>query len=120
VRGRTFLQREKEEAEDYRYFPDPDLPPVAVDAAWRERVRASLPELPAARIRRYVKEEGLSGADAWLLVEHRGVSAVYEAAADEAVRIGLPRATAAKRCADMLVQSGLKRVNERAGAGAGG
>lgn len=120
VRGRTFLQREKEEAEDYRYFPDPDLPPVVVDAAWRERVRASLPELPAARIRRYVKEEGLSVADAWLLVEHREVSAFYEAAADEAVRLGLPRPTAAKRCADLLVQSGLKRVNERAGAGAGG
>jgi Asp-tRNA(Asn)/Glu-tRNA(Gln) amidotransferase B subunit len=56
----TFLQREKEEADDYRYFPDPDLVPVVVDDAWLERVRAQLPELPLARERRYIEKLGLN------------------------------------------------------------
>src|SRR5690606_16517046 len=53
VRSITVLQREKEEAHDYRYFPDPDLLPVEIDAAWRERIAAEVPELPAQRRQRY-------------------------------------------------------------------
>src|SRR6188474_2179524 len=54
--GRTFSMRSKEEAHDYRYFPEPDLPPVMVSAAWTEEVRKSLPELPAEKRRRFVAE----------------------------------------------------------------
>jgi aspartyl-tRNA(Asn)/glutamyl-tRNA(Gln) amidotransferase subunit B len=66
--GRTVSMRSKEEAHDYRYFPEPDLPPLIVDAARVEAIRAALPELPDAREARYVAEFGLPKADAATLV----------------------------------------------------
>src|SRR4029079_7774854 len=66
-RGVTNIQRRKEEASDYRYFPDPDLVPVQVDAAWKERVRAGLGELPAAQLQRLQSQYGLSAYDAEVL-----------------------------------------------------
>ena len=65
----TKPQREKESLADYRYFPEPDLVPVEVDAAWLERVRASVGELPAARRIRFESQYGLSAYDANVLVE---------------------------------------------------
>ena len=62
--SRTITMRSKEEAHDYRYFPEPDLPPVDVDAARVERSPAALPELPAARRDRFIAEFGLSAYDA--------------------------------------------------------
>jgi aspartyl-tRNA(Asn)/glutamyl-tRNA(Gln) amidotransferase subunit B len=76
----TFSQRSKEEAEDYRYFPEPDLPPLEVDDAWVEEVRATLPELPQAKAARYQREFGLSAYDAGVLSEERPVAAWFEAA----------------------------------------
>jgi aspartyl-tRNA(Asn)/glutamyl-tRNA(Gln) amidotransferase subunit B len=67
--GETASMRSKEEAHDYRYFPEPDLPPLVVEAAWIERVRASLPELPDARKARLVAAHGLSDYDADVLVQ---------------------------------------------------
>ncbi|MHC5542837.1 Asp-tRNA(Asn)/Glu-tRNA(Gln) amidotransferase subunit GatB, partial [Singulisphaera rosea] len=67
--GETKVQREKETAADYRYFPEPDLVPVVVDEAWIARVRESIGELPADRRRRFEAEYGLSGYDANVLVE---------------------------------------------------
>ena len=67
----TVLQREKEDAHDYRYFPDPDLVPVVVDDAWLARVQAEVPELPLARRARYVGVYGLEEKDAASLVEDR-------------------------------------------------
>ena len=67
-RGETRSMRSKEEAHDYRYFPEPDLPPVIVDPALVERIREELPELPRARAARYQRELGLSAYDAGLLV----------------------------------------------------
>ncbi len=64
VRGVTVVQRRKEEASDYRYFPEPDLVPVAVDQAWLDRVRAGLGELPAAQRQRLQEQYGLSAYDA--------------------------------------------------------
>jgi aspartyl-tRNA(Asn)/glutamyl-tRNA(Gln) amidotransferase subunit B len=64
---RTIPQRSKEEANDYRYFPEPDLPPLRPLAEWVEEIRATLPELPAARRERYVTELGLSPYDAGVL-----------------------------------------------------
>ena len=64
TRAETIAMRSKEEAHDYRYFPEPDLPPLVIAAAWRDEIRAALPELPAARVRRFVEAYGLSDYDA--------------------------------------------------------
>lgn len=66
-RGITVSQRSKESAQDYRYFPEPDLVPLAVDEAWEQRIKESLPELPRARKRRFEEQYGLSPFDAGLL-----------------------------------------------------
>jgi aspartyl-tRNA(Asn)/glutamyl-tRNA(Gln) amidotransferase subunit B len=79
-RGRTFHQRLKEESEDYRYFPDPDLPPLRVDPDWLRAIRAALPELPADRRRRYVDTLGLSSTDAATLVATPSAATLFEAA----------------------------------------
>jgi aspartyl-tRNA(Asn)/glutamyl-tRNA(Gln) amidotransferase subunit B len=66
-KGRTISQRSKEEANDYRYFPEPDLPPLRPSEEWVAQLRAGLPELPAARRQRYEREMGLSPYDARVL-----------------------------------------------------
>jgi len=81
AQGRTFSMRSKEEAHDYRYFPDPDLPPVAVDEARRAAIAATLPELPEARRQRFESAYGLPAYDADLLTQTRGVADYFEAAA---------------------------------------
>ncbi|HET8540256.1 MAG TPA: Asp-tRNA(Asn)/Glu-tRNA(Gln) amidotransferase subunit GatB [Anaeromyxobacter sp.] len=79
-RGETRSMRSKEEAHDYRYFPEPDLPPVVVSGALLERVRRELPELPRARAARYRAELGLSAYDAGLLVADKGTADFFDAA----------------------------------------
>jgi aspartyl-tRNA(Asn)/glutamyl-tRNA(Gln) amidotransferase subunit B len=79
-RRETFSQRSKEEAEDYRYFPEPDLPPLAVESAWVEQVAATLPELPQAKAGRYQQTFGLSAYDARVLSEERPIAEWFEAA----------------------------------------
>ena len=118
-RGVTVLQREKEDAHDYRYFPDPDLPPVAISSAWRESVAARMPELPLARMRRYVDHHDLSAGDAERLVEERAVCVFYEAAVDAAVEAGLPRDRAGRMAANAVLQTGMRLANERSGERAG-
>ncbi len=76
----TFQQRGKEEAPDYRYFPEPDLPPLVLDRAWVEGVRSRLPELPDAKAERYEREYGLSAYDAGVLTAERAVAEYFEAA----------------------------------------
>jgi aspartyl-tRNA(Asn)/glutamyl-tRNA(Gln) amidotransferase subunit B len=78
-RGISAPMRSKEQAHDYRYFPEPDLPPVAVDEAWLDRARASLPELPEARYRRY-GELGLSAQDVSVLVSERAIGDYFDKA----------------------------------------
>jgi aspartyl-tRNA(Asn)/glutamyl-tRNA(Gln) amidotransferase subunit B len=75
--------RSKEEANDYRYFPDPDLLPVVLDAGFIEACRASLPELPDARKVRYVREYGVTEYDASVLVADREIADYFEAVAKE-------------------------------------
>jgi aspartyl-tRNA(Asn)/glutamyl-tRNA(Gln) amidotransferase subunit B len=84
--GMTVLQREKEEAHDYRYFPDPDLAPVAVEDAWLDEIRKSLPELPMARRARFQSEFGFSEKDAATLVDDRATADLFE----EALALGAP------------------------------
>lgn len=79
--ARTRVMRSKEEAEDYRYFPDPDLPPFRITASEVAEARRSLPELPAARRRRYVAELGLTPYDAGVLTASRDVADFFEATA---------------------------------------
>jgi len=78
--GHTVSMRSKEEAHDYRYFPEPDLPPLTVDAARVERIRAEMPELPEARRRRFVERYALPEYDAAQLTQSREVSDYFEAA----------------------------------------
>lgn len=78
ARGETISQRDKEEAHDYRYFPEPDLPPLHVDDAWIKSVQAMLPELPGAKKQRLMSDYDLSEYDARLLVEERSVAEWYE------------------------------------------
>ncbi len=82
-RGETASMRSKEEAHDYRYFPEPDLPPLVVSETWVAGVRASLPELPADKRRRFVAEYGLPDYDAGVLTLSRDVADYYEAVAKE-------------------------------------
>lgn len=83
VREEARPMRSKELSEDYRYFPEPDLEPLEVEAAWREALRERLPELPAARARRLIVEHGLPAYDADLLTASRAMADYYEAAAAE-------------------------------------
>ena len=78
-KGETRSMRGKESAHDYRYFPDPDLPPLVIAAEDIERVRAAMPELPAARRQRYIDNLGLPEYDATLLTADRTVSDYFEA-----------------------------------------
>lgn len=80
-RGVTVSQRSKEFAHDYRYFPEPDLPPLAFDQAWIEEIQAALPELPDARQARFVSDYGLSDYDAALLTVSRETSDYFETVA---------------------------------------
>ncbi len=77
-RGCTFPMRTKEEAHDYRYFPEPDLPPLKLDPAWVEELQRSLPELPHAKFERFISEYGLPGDDAFLLTATAGLADYFE------------------------------------------
>jgi aspartyl-tRNA(Asn)/glutamyl-tRNA(Gln) amidotransferase subunit B len=77
-RGETAVMRSKEEAHDYRYFPDPDLVPLKLDREWIESFRASVPELPAARMKRFVGEFGLPEYDAGVLTASKGIADYFE------------------------------------------
>ncbi len=81
ARGETRSLRSKEDAHDYRYFPDPDLLPLVLDAAWVEDLRAALPELPDAKRARFVTEYGLPAYDAGVLVAEQTTAAFFETVA---------------------------------------
>jgi aspartyl-tRNA(Asn)/glutamyl-tRNA(Gln) amidotransferase subunit B len=106
----TRVMRSKEEAHDYRYFPEPDLPPLIVSREFVEEVRWSMPELPEHRRNRFAEQYGLSFADASQLISERSLADYYEAAAEAS---GNPRATA------NWIRSELLRELEVAGVSAG-
>jgi aspartyl-tRNA(Asn)/glutamyl-tRNA(Gln) amidotransferase subunit B len=89
--GRTFPMRSKEEAHDYRYFPEPDLPPLNLSPAWIEEARRSLPDLPEAMVKRFMTVYGLGDDDALSLTSTPRLAAYFE----ECARVsGNPRASA--------------------------
>jgi aspartyl-tRNA(Asn)/glutamyl-tRNA(Gln) amidotransferase subunit B len=104
-RGLSQSMRSKEHAHDYRYFPEPDLPPLAVDQEWIERARASLPELPENRFRRYTGALGLSAQDAGVLTSEREIADYFDAA-------GKVCAAPAKKVANWIINEVLARVSD--------
>jgi aspartyl-tRNA(Asn)/glutamyl-tRNA(Gln) amidotransferase subunit B len=103
--GTTFLQREKEEANDYRYFPDPDLVPVEVDEAWLSELKSQIGELPGARRKRYVESLVLNIADAAVLAGDRATGDFYEAA--------IAGGGDAKRLGNLILSHGRRIANEK-------
>lgn len=102
----TFSQRSKEEAEDYRYFPEPDLPPLALDEAWIAAVKASLPELPDAKVQRYQSDYGLSAYDSRVLTEEQAVAEWFETA------VSTPTAPDPKTLANWIINNLFSLMNE--------
>jgi aspartyl-tRNA(Asn)/glutamyl-tRNA(Gln) amidotransferase subunit B len=105
--GRTESMRSKEEAHDYRYFPEPDLPPLVLDVAWIDEIRASLPELPAARVARFVADYGLSEYDADVLARLMPGAASYF---ERTVQAGAP-----PKAAGNWIQGELRRLLKERG-----
>ncbi|GAB5605196.1 Asp-tRNA(Asn)/Glu-tRNA(Gln) amidotransferase subunit GatB [Sideroxyarcus sp. TK5] len=79
--GETRVMRTKEDAHDYRYFPDPDLLPLEISEEWKQQVAATLPELPHTKQERYVRDLGLSAYDANVLTQSKGIAEYFEATA---------------------------------------
>jgi aspartyl-tRNA(Asn)/glutamyl-tRNA(Gln) amidotransferase subunit B len=135
-KGVTVVQREKEDAHDYRYFPDPDLPALVVEEAWAEEIGAGLPELPLARLVRWREEMGLGADEGAVLVEERADADLFDDAVDEVVspgsggadaaegegdgkkqkkrdRRGISRERAGKAVANIVLQQVARLANER-------
>jgi aspartyl-tRNA(Asn)/glutamyl-tRNA(Gln) amidotransferase subunit B len=106
VREATVLQREKEEAHDYRYFPDPDLVPVIVNQQWYDEIKTRLCELPLSMQARFVSDYGLSEYDASVLTGDKETAEYF----DSAVKAGGDP----KRICNLVTQTGLKIANEKA------
>ena len=104
-RGQTVFQREKEEAHDYRYFPDPDLVPVEVSPQWRQEVASTIGELPLARRHRYVSGYGLTAKEADALTQDAPTGDLLDAAAAGGAD--------ARRCVNLLLSRGAALANER-------
>jgi aspartyl-tRNA(Asn)/glutamyl-tRNA(Gln) amidotransferase subunit B len=116
VQGQTLSMRSKEEAHDYRYFADPDLPPLQVDAEWIERIRASLPEPLGERRERWKRELGLTDYDSRVLTGHPAIASFFEAAVDAACLAmpAKPRHVLGKKVANFVTTEVL-RVTETKG-----
>ncbi len=104
--GETRAMRSKEDAHDYRYFPDPDLLPLIIDREWVERTRDAMPELPTAKKQRFVADYGLSAYDATTLTASLDVADFYEATVTVAGK------TAAKPCANWVMVDLAARLNK--------
>ena len=103
--GEVRVMRTKEDAHDYRYFPDPDLLPLEIDADWIARVRSEMPELPAAMAQRFTDEYGLSGADASVLTASREQAAYFQECVQTA------GSALAKPCANWVMGELAARLN---------
>lgn len=104
--GETRAMRSKEDAHDYRYFPDPDLLPLLIDRDWIERTRAAMPELPTAKKQRFIADYGLSAYDATMLTASLEVADFYEAT------VAVAGKAAAKPCANWVMVDLAARLNK--------
>ncbi len=118
--GETRAMRTKEDAHDYRYFPDPDLPPLVIGADWVERVRSAMPELPEAMARRFELQYLLSASDALLMTQSIGMARFFESATAEVSRLnagkvgGNNESHAAKLVANWLMGEVSRQLNAEA------
>ncbi|MDE2427533.1 MAG: Asp-tRNA(Asn)/Glu-tRNA(Gln) amidotransferase subunit GatB, partial [Burkholderiales bacterium] len=96
-RKETRSMRSKEDSQDYRYFPDPDLPPLKISREWVEQVRATMPELPSAMRQRFIEQFGLPEYDATILTQSKGMATYFEAVVHAA------GASQAKPAANMMM-----------------
>jgi len=103
--GRTYSMRSKERAHDYRYFPEPDLLPLVVDAKWRTEIESKLPELPEALRKRLVEQYGIAEDDAYTLSATQGRAAQFEEAASKAKN--------PKRVANLILTELLGRLRSK-------
>jgi aspartyl-tRNA(Asn)/glutamyl-tRNA(Gln) amidotransferase subunit B len=106
--GETRAMRTKEDAHDYRYFPDPDLPPLVIAPEWVERVRGQMPELPGAMAQRFVERDGLPAYDAAMMTQSLATARYYEAARDACGQ--------AKLVANWVMGEISKRLNAQGGS----
>lgn len=104
-KGVSYSMRSKEEAQDYMYFPEPDLPPVIIDEKWVEDIRKTLPELPEARKNRYIQEYGLPSYDAGLITSSKVLSEFFEKACS--------KTTNAKAVSNWIMGDLLRILKER-------
>ena len=104
--GETRMMRSKEDAHDYRYFPDPDLPPLVIEPTWIERVKAAMPELPRVMAERFVRDDGIAAYDAAMMTQSLGFARFYEATK----AAGAP----AKLAANWLMGEVSRRLNAEA------
>jgi aspartyl-tRNA(Asn)/glutamyl-tRNA(Gln) amidotransferase subunit B len=111
-RNVTTVQRSKEEAMDYRYFPDPDLIEVQVSPAWIEQVRGTLPELPSQRKQRYMAEMGLNTYDAGALTSSKAVAEFFEQTIEILAQAGIDRKAAGKPTANWISGELTRLANE--------
>jgi len=111
--SKTLPQRSKEDAHDYRYFPEPDLPPVFVDDAWEARVRTRLVEAPTARLARWVSDFGMDVRGALALLEEPASCAYFDAVVDETMARGIDGNDAGAAAGKILLQVGSRLANER-------
>ena len=112
--GATVLQREKEDAHDYRYFPDPDIPVLELDPAWVDALKRAIPDLPDRRYRRFTEDFGLSPKEAAALIDERDDCLFFERIVDLLVERDVPRSRAPKVAANLVLQTGLKHANAKA------
>jgi aspartyl-tRNA(Asn)/glutamyl-tRNA(Gln) amidotransferase subunit B len=111
-KGKTVAQRSKEYAHDYRYFPEPDLPPLAISREWVEEIKAKLPELPEDRRDRFLKEYGLPLYDADLLTGNKAMADYFEDATRTDAYKKLPQDKAAKEVSNWLLGEVSRIMNE--------
>ena len=108
--GETRMMRSKEDAHDYRYFPDPDLLPLVISPEWKARVQAGMPELPEAMKARFIAQLGLSAYDATTLTASKEVAAYYQATVDAAG--AAPATQLPKLCANWVMGDLAARLNK--------
>ncbi len=111
-RNMTQSMRSKEEAHDYRYFPDPDLITIKLDSAWIESLRRGLPELPEQKKARYISDFGLSAYDAGVLCSSKSLAGFFEQSVTASEKAGLSARDAAKPAANLLTGEVARRLNE--------
>ncbi|MFL2803653.1 MAG: Asp-tRNA(Asn)/Glu-tRNA(Gln) amidotransferase subunit GatB [Dehalococcoidia bacterium] len=110
---KTVSQRIKEFAADYRYFPEPDLPPIIISKKWVDEIKSTIDELPAEKIQRFITSFKLSQYDSSLLISNDIVSTFFEDTLKECKNLGLKEQTSAKTCANLLNVDLPRILNEK-------